>query len=178
MARCSKKNWINSETTTFDDGQKLSATSTQKCQQTAPAKQKNGRKKPTKPNKNKKGSAGGPPKNGTYTGKTDQGAVAAGFRRIQFTLSKGRVTLTTEPTVARGLCLSTDVFTQDGTTSKKLGRNRNFTLTHTFFGNKIDQIHGRWVSSTEVEGYAIYHFFAQDLCLEGKTKVNFKAKRQ
>ena len=114
-------------------------------------------------------------KRGTYSGKTDQDAVATGFRRIQFTVSKGKVTLTTEPIVARGLCLSTDVFTQEGTSSKKLGRNRTFTLTHTFFGSKIDKIHGRFVSSNEVEGYAIYHFFAQDLCSEGKTKVNFKA---
>jgi hypothetical protein len=117
-------------------------------------------------------------KRGTYSGKTDQDAVATGFRRIQFTVSKGKVTVTTEPIVARGLCLSTDVFTQDGTSSKKLGRNRTFTLTHTFFGNKIDKIHGRFVSSNEVEGYAIYHFFAQDLCSEGKTKVNFKAKHK
>ena len=117
-------------------------------------------------------------KRGTYSGKTDQDAVATGFRRIQFTVSKGKVTLTTEPIVARGLCLSTDVFTQDGTSSKKLGRNRTFTLTHTFFGSKIDKIHGRFVSSNEVEGYAIYHFFAQDLCLEGKTKVNFKSKHK
>lgn len=117
-------------------------------------------------------------KRGTYSGKTDQDAVATGFRRIQFTVSKGKVTLTTEPIVARGLCLSTDVFTQEGTSSKKLGRNRTFTLTHTFFGSKIDKIHGRFVSSNEVEGYAIYHFFAQDLCLEGKTKVNFKAKHK
>ena len=117
-------------------------------------------------------------KRGTYSGKTDQDAVATGFRRIQFTVSKGKVTLTTEPIVARGLCLSTDVFTQDGTSSKKLGRNRTFTITHTFFGSKIDKIHGRFVSSNEVEGYAIYHFFAQDLCSEGKTKVNFKAKHK
>ena len=54
-------------------------------------------------------------KRGTYSGKTDQDAVATGFRRLQFTVSKGKVTLTTEPIVARGLCLSTDVFTQDGT---------------------------------------------------------------
>jgi hypothetical protein len=114
-------------------------------------------------------------KRGTYTGKTDQDAVATGFRRIQFTVSKGKVTLVTEPIVARGLCLSTDVFTQEGTSSKKLGRDRTFTLTHTFFGSKIDKIHGRFVSSNEVEGYAIYHFFSQDLCSEGKTKVNFKA---
>jgi hypothetical protein len=123
--------------------------------------------------------AGTPIKRGTYAGKTDQDAVATGFRRLQFTVTKGKVTLTTEPIVARGLCLSTDVFTQDGTTpSKKIGRNRTFTLTQTFFGNKIDKIFGRFVSSTKIEGYVIYHFFAQDLCTEGKMKVNFSASRK
>ena len=34
------------------------------------------------------------------------------------------------------------------------------------------------MSSNEIEGYAIYHFFAQDLCSEGKTKVNFTAKHK
>ena len=77
-----------------------------------------------------------------------------------------------------GLCLSTDVFTQDGTTSKKLGRNRKFTITHTFFGNKIDKIHGQFVSSTEVEGYAIYHFFAQDLCLRGQDQGQLQREAQ
>ena len=48
--------------------------------------------------------------------------------------------------------------------SKKLGRNRTFTFTQTFLGNKIDKIHGRFVSSNEVEGFAIYHFSGQDLC--------------
>ncbi len=123
--------------------------------------------------------AGTPIKRGTYSGKTDQDAVATGFRRIQFTVSKGKVTLTTEPTVARGLCLSTAVFTEGGTTSsKKLGRNRAFTITHTFFGSQIDKVHGRFVSSNEIDGYAIYHFFAQDLCSAGKTKVNFKASHK
>ena len=33
MARCKKKKWVNSETTTFNNGQSLTATSTQKCKQ-------------------------------------------------------------------------------------------------------------------------------------------------
>jgi hypothetical protein len=177
MARCSTKNWANSQTTTFDDGQQLSASSSQRCQQTAPSKQGGG-KKPTKPKKKKRGPGGGPPKDGTYSGKTDQDAVATGFRRVQFTLKNGKVTLTAEPTLARGLCLTTDVFTEGGTPTKRLSRNRTFTLAHTFFGTKIDKIHGRWVNSTQVEGYAVYNFFAQDLCTAGATRVNFKAKRQ
>ncbi len=78
------------------------------------------------------------------------------------------MTLTTEPTVAFGYCLSTPVFTLEGTASKKLSRNRSFTFTHTFLGNKFDKIHGRFTSSNEVEGYAIYHFSAQDLCRPGQ----------
>jgi hypothetical protein len=178
MARCSSGKWAHSETTTFNDGQQISATSAQNCQVGA-AQQPGKKKKKKKQAKKKKGATGGPPKNGNYGGKTDQDAVAAGFRRLQFTLSKGKVTLTTEPTVARGACLSAPVFTLGGATvTKKLSRNRAFSLTSTFLGNKFDKIYGRWVSSTVVEGYAIYHFPAQDLCSEGKTKVNFKAKRQ
>ena len=33
MARCKKKKWVNSETTTFNDGSSTSATATQKCKQ-------------------------------------------------------------------------------------------------------------------------------------------------
>jgi hypothetical protein len=122
--------------------------------------------------------AGTPLKTGKYSGATTQEAVAKSFRKIEFTLKKGRVTLTTEPTVAFGFCLSTPVFTLEGTASKKLGKNRTFTFTHTFLGNKIDKIHGRFTSSNKVEGYAIYHFSAQDLCGEGKAKVNFTAQHK
>ena len=122
--------------------------------------------------------AGTPIKRGAYTGATTQTVVAGSFRTIEFTVSKGKVTLTTEPTVARELCLSTPVFTLDGNPTKKLGRNRSFTFTHTFLGDRFDKIHGRFVSPNEVEGYAIYHFPAQDLCSEGKTKVNFTAKHK
>jgi hypothetical protein len=123
--------------------------------------------------------AGTPVKTGTYNGKTTQAAVADSFRAIVFTVKKGKVTITTEPSVARGDCISTPVFTLGGTTSsKKLGRDRAFTLTHTFLGNKIDKIHGKFVSSDEIQGYAIYHFSAQDLCSGGKSKVNFTAKHK
>jgi hypothetical protein len=123
-------------------------------------------------------AAGTPVKTGKYSGTTSQEAVDKGFRRIEFTLKKGKVTLTTEPTVAFGYCLSTPVFTLDGTASKKIGRHRSFTFTHTFLGNKFDKIHGSWTSSNVVEGYAIYHFSAQDLCGQGKAKVSFTARRK
>jgi hypothetical protein len=123
--------------------------------------------------------AGTPIKTGQYSGSTTQSAVSEGFRTIEFTVKKGKVTLTTEPTVALGACLSTPVFTLGGTTSsKKLGKDRTFSITHTFLGNKIDKIHGKFVSSNEVQGYAIYHFAAQDLCSAGKSKVNFSAKHK
>jgi hypothetical protein len=122
--------------------------------------------------------AGSAIKTGAYTGKTTQESVTPSFRQLKFTVKKGKVTLSVEPTVAHGDCLSTPVFTLDGTSSKKLARDRSFTLTHTFFGNKIDKIHGKFVSPNEVEGYAIYHFQSQDLCSGGKSKVNFTAKHK
>jgi hypothetical protein len=118
-------------------------------------------------------------KTGKYNGKTDQDAISTAFRKVQFTVKKGKVTLTTEPTVAREACVSAPVFTLGGATaSKKLGGNGTFSFTHTFLGNKIDQIHGRFVSTNEVEGFAIYHFPAQDLCSAGKARVNFTARHK
>jgi hypothetical protein len=122
--------------------------------------------------------AGTPIKPGAYGGQTTQQSVSAGFNSLQFTVRKGKVTLTAEPVVARELCLSTPVFTLDGSPTKKLGKNRTFTFTHTFLGTKVDKIHGRFISPTEVEGFAIYHFPAQDLCSEGRSKVNFTAKHR
>jgi hypothetical protein len=118
-------------------------------------------------------------KTGKYKGSTTQQAVSTTFRKVQFTVKKGKVILTTEPTVAREFCVSTPVFTLGGTTAtKKLGGDRSFTFTHTFLGSKIDKIHGRFVSPDEVEGFAIYHFSAQDLCSEGKARVNFTARHK
>jgi hypothetical protein len=117
-------------------------------------------------------------KGGKYKGSTSQTAVSKGFRQIQFTVKKGKVKLTTEPTVARGLCVSTPVFTIDGTPTKKLSGRGAFTFSKTFYGNKFDKISGRFVSPDEVEGFVIYHFQQQDLCSAGKTKVRFSAERK
>jgi len=118
-------------------------------------------------------------KTGKYKGSTTQQAVSSSFRKIQFKVKKGKVILTTEPSVAREFCVSTPVFTLGGTTAThKLGRNGTFTFTHTFLGTKMDVIHGRFVSPDEVQGYAIYHFSAQDLCSEGRSKVNFSARHK
>jgi hypothetical protein len=122
--------------------------------------------------------AGTPLKTGKYSGKTTQAAVAPAFRKIEFKVKKGKVTLTTEPSVARESCVSSPVFTLDGTSSKKLGKDRTFTITHTFLGNKIDKIHGKFVESNEIQGYAIYNFAAQELCSAGKSRVNFTAQHK
>jgi len=116
-------------------------------------------------------------KTGKYSGKTTQESINTGFRKIEFTVKKGKVKLTTEPVVGRSLCVSTPVFTLDGSITKKLSRRGAFTFTKTFQGNKIDRISGRFVSPNKVEGFAIYHFFGSDLCTEGKTKVNFSATK-
>jgi hypothetical protein len=179
MARCSSGKWVSGETTTFNDGQQISATSAQSCQVGPAKKAKKQKKRKKNGKKGKKGAEGRPPKNGAYNGKTDQEAVATSFRHLSFTVRKGRVTLTSEPVVAWGLCLSAPRFVVDGNQpSKKFGHKRAFSITHTFLGSKIDKIHGRFVSSTEIEGYAIYHFNAQDLCPAGKMKVDFKAKHK
>jgi hypothetical protein len=117
-------------------------------------------------------------KTGKYKGKTTQAAVSSSHRGITFTVKKGTVTLTREPTVARELCVSTPVFTVNGNPSHKLGRNGTFTFTRTFLGTKLDKIQGRFVPPDEVEGFAIYHFSAQDLCSAGRSKVNFTAKHK
>jgi hypothetical protein len=117
-------------------------------------------------------------KTGKYKGKTTQAAVASSYRSITFTVKKGKVTLTKEPTVAREQCASTPVFTMDGKPTHKLGRNGSFTFTRTFLGTKVDKIHGRFVSPDEVEGFATYHFSGQDLCSEGRSRVNFTAKHK
>jgi hypothetical protein len=117
-------------------------------------------------------------KGGKYSGKTTQQAVAPAYRKLEFKVKKGKVTLTTEPTVARGLCLSTPVFTLGGETpTARLNGRGAFSFTSTFIGSKFDRIKGHFVSPKEVEGIAIYHFLAQDLCSEGKTKVNWSASR-
>jgi hypothetical protein len=117
-----------------------------------------------------------PFKSGTYNASTTQQAVSPQFRAFQFTLKKGKVTLTSEPVVANGVCVSAPVFTLDQTPRKKLSKRGAFTFTHTYLGNRFDKISGRFVSATEVQGFAIYHFQAQDLCAEAKIKVNFTAQ--
>jgi len=61
--------------------------------------------------------AGTPIKTGKYSGATTQAAIASPYNSIQFTVKKGKVTLTTEPSVARDECISTPVFTLGGTAS-------------------------------------------------------------
>jgi hypothetical protein len=175
-ARCKNKRWASSESTTFYSGETLSASATQSCKQGSAGTKKTkggGKGKGKQGNGKKKART----RDGNYTGSTTQQAVSPPFRKLKFTVKKGKVTLTVEPTVARGDCLSPQVFTLGGATaSKKLSRSGSFTLTHTFLGNKIDKIHGKFTDVDRVEGYAIYHFSDQDLCSAGRSKVNFTAK--
>ena len=117
-------------------------------------------------------------KKGQYNGKTTQTTVNSPFNQIQFAVKKGRITLTAEPTVARGLCVSGPVFTLDGTPTHRISGRGTFNFTKTYMGNKFDKITGRFTSTTEIEGFAIYHFPQQDLCSEGKTKVRYTATRK
>jgi hypothetical protein len=118
-----------------------------------------------------------PHKDGRYRGATIQATVTPSYRALQFTVRKGKVTLTREPVVAKGLCLSVPVFTADGTPTKKLSGRGAFSFTRTFLGSRFDRISGRFVSPTEVEGFVVYHFQPQDGCTGGKTKLRFTAKR-
>jgi hypothetical protein len=115
-------------------------------------------------------------KKGNYSGATKQTTVNSPFNQIKFTVKKGKIILTTEPTVAKGLCLSAPVFTLDGPATTKIKRG-SFEFVQTYMGNKFDKISGEFTSSNKIEGTAIYHFPSQDLCSEGKVKVAFSAKR-
>ena len=120
-------------------------------------------------------------RSGTYIGKTVQETVAAEFRKLEFQLSKkGKMTLITEPVVRRDLCTSAPVFTLDGQTpTKPLSRRGAFAFENTFEGTKIDKIKGQFVTSTRIEGFALYNFQGQsDLCTPGSAKVKFTATRQ
>jgi hypothetical protein len=117
-------------------------------------------------------------KKGNYSGKTTQSTVNSPFNQIRFSVKKGRITLTAEPSVARGLCVSFPVFTIDGNPSHKISRRGKFTFTKTYMGNKFNKITGTFISTTEIEGFATYHFPQQDLCSEGKTKVRYTATRK
>lgn len=121
--------------------------------------------------------AGVPHNDGRYRGATTQATVTPSYRALQFTVRKGKVTLTGEPVVAKGLCLSVPVFTVEGNPTTKLSGRGRFTFTRTFISSKFDRISGRFVSPTEVEGFVVYHFQAQDGCAGGKTKLRFTAKR-
>lgn len=118
-------------------------------------------------------------KSGRYGGATTQQSVSGGHRGIQFKVTKKRVVrLLSEPAVANGLCVSAPVFTLDGKPQKKLSGRGSFSITKTFVGSRFHRISGRFVSPTEIEGFVVIHFQAQDLCSAGKVRVNFSAKRR
>ena len=76
--------------------------------------------------------------------------------------------LTVEPVVAKGLCLSTPVFTLDRNPGRAEQRGA-FTVHSDLRRQQVRHDLGRFVSPTEeVEGFVVYHFDAQDLCAAGR----------
>ena len=121
------------------------------------------------------------PKNGKYKGKTSQSSVDGAFRKIAFKVKGRRITLTTEPVIRHGYCLSPPVFIEEGgsAVTKKVSANGTFSFERTFEGSKINRIKGRFVDEKTIEGTARYFFpdSASGQCVAGKQTPTFKATR-
>jgi hypothetical protein len=119
------------------------------------------------------------PKSGKYKGVTQQEAVVKTERKLEFKVKGRRITLTKEPVVALGSCVSPPTFLPEpgDTVHSKISGRGTFSFSHTFLGSRIDRIKGRFVSDSRIEGEVLYHFHASATCGGGKTKTTFKAKR-
>jgi hypothetical protein len=121
------------------------------------------------------------PLKGTYKGKTSQASVEAPFRQIAFKVKGKRITLTVEPVIRHGFCLSPPVFIEEGAppVTKKISRNGSFSFDRTFEGSKINRIKGTFVDDRTIEGTARYFFpdSASGQCVAGKEAPTFRAKR-
>jgi hypothetical protein len=121
------------------------------------------------------------PRKGTYKGKTSQVTVEGAFRKIAFKVNGRRITLTTEPVIRHGFCLSPPVFIEEGAppVTKKISRNGSFSFDRTFEGSKINRIKGTFVDDRTIEGTARYFFpdSASGQCVAGKEAPTFRAKR-
>jgi len=131
------------------------------------------------------GSAGGAasvtPTKGTYSGHTKQDNVLKSARAIGFKVNgkRTRISLTTEPVIARQFCASPPVFLLDvNSVSTKLKRGK-FSFSATFSGSKINKIKGQFVTNKSIEGEITYFFATSDagLCSAGKTTTTFTAKK-
>jgi hypothetical protein len=121
------------------------------------------------------------PLKGKYKGKTSQVSVAGSFRRIRFTVKGRRITLTTEPVIRHGDCLSPPVFIEEGgpPVTKRISSNGSFSFERTFEGSRFHRINGTFVDERTIEGTARYFFFASasGLCAAGKEQPRFTASR-
>jgi hypothetical protein len=121
------------------------------------------------------------PRKGTFKGKTSQVSVAGSHRRIAFKVRGRRITLTTEPVVRNGFCLSPPVFVEEGgpAVTKKISRNGSFSFERTFEGSKTNRIRGTFVDEGTIEG-TIRYFFPQSAsgqCAAGRVTPTFTARR-
>jgi hypothetical protein len=119
------------------------------------------------------------PKDGKYKGATQQETVVKSERSIEFKVKGRRITLTKEPAVALGSCVTPPTFLPEpgDTVHSKISGRGTFSFTHTFLGSRIDKIEGRFVSDSRIEGEALYYFHSSATCDGGKTTTTFKAKR-
>jgi hypothetical protein len=121
------------------------------------------------------------PMKGKYKGKTSQVSVAGSFRRIRFTVKGRRISLTTEPVIRHGDCLSAPVFIEGGSppVTKRINSNGTFSFERTFEGSRFHRIKGTFVDERTIEGTARYFFFASasGLCAAGKEQPRFTASR-
>jgi hypothetical protein len=128
------------------------------------------------------GSAGGAkvqPQKGKYSGATKQSNVLKSARGIAFKVKGKKITLTTEPTVARGFCVAPPVFLIDGKAVEAKIKGGRFTFSRTFSGSKINKIKGTFIDEKSIEGELTYFFDASDagLCSAGKKVTKFAAKK-
>jgi len=119
------------------------------------------------------------PRDGRYSGATQQEAVAKAERRLEFRVKGRKIILTREPLVALGSCVTPPTFLPEpgDTARSKISGRGTFSFTRTFVGSKIDRIKGRFTSETNIQGEVLYHFHPSATCSGGKTKTTFKAKR-
>jgi hypothetical protein len=119
------------------------------------------------------------PKDGKYTGFTQQQAVVKSERKLEFKVKGRRITLTKEPLVAFGSCVTPPTFLPEpgDRIRTKISGSGAFSFTHTFLGSRIDRIRGRFVGDSRIEGEVLYYFHASATCGGGKTKTTFRAKR-
>jgi hypothetical protein len=121
------------------------------------------------------------PRKGTYKGKTSQVSVEAPFRQIALRVKGKRITLTTEPVIRHGFCVSPPVFVEEGAppVTKKISRNGSFSFDRTFEGSRINRIRGTFVDERTIEGTIRYYFpdSASGECVAGKETPTFTARR-